>query len=393
MKNILLIITGSIASYKAADLVRICKKKSYNVTCVLTPSAQKFVTPLLISSISGNKCYTELFEDNDKEMSHISLSRAADAIIIAPATANFLAKIANGVADDLASSIILASDKKFFFAPAMNEKMLFNQNTQENINKILNNGNYLIDVTTDILACLEYGEGKMASVETIFEKIENYLTYKDSLKGVNITITGGATYEPIDPVRFIGNYSSGKQSIYIARKLFEAGANVKFITSNINHQINLPNVIKVRNSDEMYLAVKDNLNCDIFIGCAAVSDYKIKNYSNNKIKKNKEEKFILELERTVDILDFVGNNKKRPKIVIGFAAEGENIENYAKDKLIKKNCDFIIANDIKNGQIFNSEISNALIIKKDSIKSLGEVTKKDVAENIYKEIIEILKNT
>lgn len=382
-KKILLIITGSVAAYKSMDLLRLLKKKSFDVTCVLTKSACEFITPLLASSLSGNKTYNELFSiDDELEMGHINLSRQADLIVVAPATADFIAKMANGYADDLASNVILASNKKIVVAPAMNEKMWEKKSTQDNVEKLLESGFSIVDPQKDVLACGEFGIGKMANPEEICEKIERFFLNQNLLKGKKILLTGGATYEPIDPVRFIGNRSSGKQAIAIAQTLHEMGADVTFVAGNISETISLPKekIIAVQSADEMFKAVKENLGkTEVFIGCAAVSDFKVKNFSKEKIKKTATKNLILELEKNPDILEFVGTNKKRPKLVIGFAAESNDLEKYAKEKLLKKNCDLIVANNIKSGAIFGSLHTECQFVTKKKSQKTGQISKKELA--------------
>lgn len=392
-KKILLIITGSVAAYKSMDLVRLLKKKSFDVTCILTKSACEFITPLLASSLSQTKTYTDLFHSDDElEMGHINLSRQADLILVAPATADFIAKIAGGYADDLASSTILASNKKILIAPAMNEKMWQNKQTQKNLQKALEAGISIIEPETDILACGEFGVGKMTSPEKITQKVEQYFLNKEKLKGKKILITGGATFEPIDPVRFIGNRSSGKQAIALVEVFSEMGAEVTLVAANIREIIALPKekIISVKTADEMLEMVKKNLKqSNVFIGCAAVSDYKVKNISQDKIKKTANEKLQIELVKNVDILEFVGNSKQRPKLVIGFAAESSNIKNYAKEKLVKKNCDLIVANDIEDGDIFGSDETKAFFVKKTKIVELGKLSKEKLAIALADEILSL----
>ena len=390
-KKILLIITGSIAAYKAMDLIRLLSKKSFDITCILTKAASEFITPLLASSISGNKTYNELFSiDDELEMGHINLSRQADLIVVAPATADFIAKIANGFADDLASSVVLAANKKIIIAPAMNEKMWSNKSTQKNVAKALEEGISMVEPETDILACGEFGIGKMAAPEKICQKICDFFERQNQLKGKKILITGGATYEPIDPVRFIGNHSSGKQAIEIAQVLHEMGADVTLIAGNIREIIFLPqeNIIRVKTAEEMFAEVKKNLpKTNVFIGCAAVSDFKVKNFSNQKIKKTAEKNLILELEKNPDILEFVGTSKKRPNLVIGFAAESENLQKYAKEKLLKKNCDLIVANDVEAGKIFGSDQTKVFLVSKNKSENLGKISKANLAKILAEKII------
>jgi phosphopantothenoylcysteine decarboxylase/phosphopantothenate--cysteine ligase len=422
MKNkgkILLIITGSIASYKAMDLVRLLRKKSFDVTCVLTKSAEQFITPLLASSLSGNKTYNELFASEDYTgIDHIKLSREADLIVVAPTTADFIAKMANGYADDLASNVILAANKKIIIAPAMNEKMWQNQQTQKNLTKLTESGISVIDPKSDILACGEVGIGKMAESEEICEKICQFFENQNRLLGKKILITGGATFEPIDSVRFIGNRSSGKQAIALVKVLTEMGADVTLIAANIREIIPLPQnkIINVKTADEMLEAVDSFIKnyhdkvLDVFIACAAVADFKVKNFSKDKIKKTSIEEeesksklsdkslpnfskrvknLTLELVQNPDILEFVGHNKNRPKLVIGFAAESSNVENYAQEKLKRKNCDLILANDIEDGEIFGSNNSKAFLVKKESITNLGKITKDEVALILSLELMKL----
>ena len=390
-KKILLIITGSIAAYKAIDLIRLLSKKSFDVTCILTKAASEFITPLLASSISGNKTYNELFSiDDELEMGHINLSRQSDLIVVAPATADFIAKIANGFADDLASSVVLAANKKIIIAPAMNEKMWSNKSTQKNVAKALEEGISMVEPETDILACGEFGIGKMAAPERICQKICDFFERQNQLKNKKILITGGATYEPIDPVRFIGNHSSGKQAIEIAQVLHEMGADVTLIAGNIREIIFLPqeNIIRIKTAEEMFAEVKKNLpKTNVFIGCAAVSDFKVKNFSNQKIKKTAEKNLILELEKNPDILEFVGTSKKRPNLVIGFAAESENLQKYAKEKLLKKNCDLIVANDVEAGKIFGSDQTKVFLVSKNKSENLGKISKANLAKILAEKII------
>jgi phosphopantothenoylcysteine decarboxylase/phosphopantothenate--cysteine ligase len=385
-KKILLIITGSIACYKSIELIRLLKKKSFEVNCILTNGAKEFITPLLVSAISGTKTFDQLFSvDDEISMGHINLSRQHDLIVIAPASADFIAKIANGYGDDLASATILASDKKTIFAPAMNEKMWLNDITQKNISKILQNNFAMAEPEKDVLACGEEGLGKMASPEKIVVEIENFFKNQNILAGKNILITAGSTIEPIDPVRFIGNKSSGKQALAIAKILSEMGANVQLIAGNLTQEIktSVKSTIFVNTAQEMFEAVKNSLDSiDVFIGCSAVADYRVKNYSAQKIKKSRAENLTLELEKNPDILEFVGTAPNRPALVIGFCAESENLLENAKQKLINKNCDLIVANDIENGKIFGSDFTSAFFVEKNYQSDLFKGTKAQLAQNL-----------
>jgi len=395
-KKILLIITGSVACYKSLELIRLLRKNNYEVNCVLSKGAKEFITPLLVSSLSGTKTYDELFNNDDEvQMGHINLSRANDLIVVAPASADFIAKIANGYGDDLASASILASNKKIIIAPAMNEKMWNNLATQENICKIEKIGHQIIEPQRDLLACGEEGVGKMADIEKIYENILQYFQNKAEFNNKNILITLGGTIEMIDPVRFIGNKSSGKQGMAIAKYFQEAGANVKIIAGNISQKINFPikTLFNVRTAQEMFEEVKRNLSeVDIFISCSAVSDYKIKNYSEHKIKKSQQGEPILYLEQNPDILQYVGTCTQRPKIVVGFCAESENLAENAKQKLLNKNCDIVVANHIDNGKIFGSDFTSGTILQKDlKFYDFENISKNKLAENLAKLVIKLLK--
>ncbi len=396
-KKILLIITGSVAAYKAMDLVRLLIKKDFDVTCVLTKAAQQFITPLLASSLSGNKTYNELFDNSDElGIEHIQLSRQADLIVVAPATADFIAKIANGYADDLASNVILAANKKILIAPAMNEKMWENNATQKNLSKALESGISMIEPESDILACGELGVGKMAAPEKICEKICDFFANQNLLKGKKILLTGGSTFEAIDPVRFIGNHSSGKQAIEIAKVLHEMGADVTMIAGNIRETIFLPStkIIRVKTASEMFDAVKKNLvKTHVFIGCAAVSDFRVKNIATQKIKKSADENLILELIKNPDILQFVGTSKQRPELVIGFAAESNDLEKYAREKLKKKNCDLIVANDIEAGKIFGANQTQAFFVTTKKNEKLGKISKNQLAQLLAQKIMALLASS
>ena len=412
MKKILVIITGSVACYKTLDLIRLLRKKNYQVNCILTKSASEFISPLLVSSLSSTLTYHHLFAlDDEVKMGHIKLARENDLIIIAPASADFIAKIAHGNADDLASCVVLASEKKIILAPAMNEKMWLNEVTQQNLKKLNEFGIEIIEPENDLLACGEVGIGKMANIEKIFDEIENFLAIENLLSGKKILITAGSTREMIDSVRFIGNNSSGKQGIALAKILKQANAQVTMIAGNINLPIPLEsgNIKRVVSAQEMFEVVKENLEgIDVFIGCAAVADFKVKNPSYDKIKKNIIKNLALEFELNPDILEFVGNNPNRPKMVIGFCAESHDLVVNAQDKLIKKNCDLLIANDIEQGTIFGSELTKAVIVEQNLLNKyrntktssnqpnpilksdLGKITKNKLALVVLQKIRDFL---
>ena len=389
-KKVLLIICGGIAAYKSLEIIRLLKKTGVIIKTILTKSGAKFVTPLSITSLSQSKVYQDLFSIEDEaEMDHIKLSRWADLILIAPATANTISKLANGNSDDLASTVALASNKKIFIAPAMNVRMWDHQSVRQNITK-LNDYNYkLIGPVIGDMACGEYGEGKMSEPRQIVSELESYfknLKVNNKLKAI---VTAGPTNEYIDSVRYITNKSSGKQGYEIAKSLSKKGLDTTLISGPTNLEISKDiNLIKVETAEEMFQATLNNLPADVAIFSAAVGDYKVKEVSKIKIKK--QDKFNLELEKNLDILNTVSNhNSLRPQLVVGFAAETNNLENYANKKLNEKNCDWIIANDISNKKIgFESDFNEVSIFYKDKkIDKLKYKPKSEISDEIVEKII------
>ncbi len=389
-KKILLIICGGIAAYKSLEVIRLLKRNGASIKTILTKSGSEFVTPLSITSLSQSKVYQDLFSlENEAEMDHISLSRWADLILIAPATANTISKLANGNSEDLASTVALASNKKIFIAPAMNVRMWDHQSTKENIYKLKKYNYSLIGPEIGDMACGEYGEGKMSEPKEIVNELQIFfenLKKKNKLKAI---VTAGPTNEYVDPVRFITNKSSGKQGYEIAKSLSKKGFDTTLISGPTNLEINNDiNLIKIETAEEMFQATLNNLPADVAIFSAAVSDYKVKKASKIKIKK--QDKLNLELEKNVDILNYVSNhNSLRPQLVVGFAAETNNLEDYAKKKLNEKNCDWIIANDISNKKIgFDSDFNEVSIFYKDKkIDKLQYKPKSEISDEIVDKII------
>ncbi|WP_440930485.1 bifunctional phosphopantothenoylcysteine decarboxylase/phosphopantothenate--cysteine ligase CoaBC [Candidatus Pelagibacter sp.] len=392
-KKILLIICGGIAAYKSLEIIRLLKKNNVTIKTILTKNGSEFVTPLSITSLSQSKVYQDLFSlENESEMDHISLSRWADAILIAPATANTISKIANGNSDDLASTVILASNKKIFLAPAMNVRMWEHQSTKENIIKLQNFDYTLIGPVVGDMACGEFGEGKMSEPNEIINSLENYfgdLKKNNKLKAI---VTAGPTNEYIDPVRFISNKSSGKQGYEIAKSLSKKGFDTTLISGPTHLEINGDiNLIRVETAEEMFQATLTNLPADVAVFSAAVSDYKVKEKSELKIKK--QDNLNLNLEKNVDILNYVSNhNSLRPGLVIGFAAETNNLESYAKKKLNEKNCDWIIANDVSKSTIgFNSDFNEVSIFyKNNKSDKISYKPKSEISDEIVEKIIDHL---
>tara|TARA_B100001123_G_scaffold136034_1_gene157894 strand:- start:1376 stop:2581 length:1206 start_codon:yes stop_codon:yes gene_type:complete len=389
-KKIILIIGGGIAAYKSLDLIRLLKKQDCEIKVVLTESGKKFVTPLSIASLSQNKVYQDIFDiEKEAEMDHISLSRWCDVILFAPITANSIARLASGRADDLASTLILASNKQIILSPAMNVRMWVHKSTQNNIKKLLDFGYSLVGPATGEMACGEYGEGKMSSPEEIYEFIKNYFTDRNIIKNKNLTaiVTAGPTKEYIDPVRFVTNNSTGKQGYEIANSLAKFGVKTTLISgpSKLNTPENVK-IIKVETADQMFQETKKALPVDIAVCTAAITDFKPEKYEDEKIKKDT---LTLNFKRNVDVLEFLSkNNSLRPKLVVGFAAETNDVLKHAIEKKNKKHCDWIIANDVSDPNIgFNSDYNAVSIIYKNKVEKIEKNLKSYIAHKIAKKII------
>ena len=390
-KKILLIICGGISAYKSLELIRLFKKNGARVKTILTKNAKEFVTPLSVSSLSQEKVYDDIFSaENEAEMDHISLSRWADAVLVAPITANTISKVASGNAEDLASTVLLASNKQIFLAPAMNVRMWEHPSTKENILKLKSFGYKIIGPEIGDMACGEYGEGKMTEPNEIVNTLKNYFSNLDKNKKLKALVTAGPTNEYIDPVRFITNKSSGKQGYEIAKCLRDNGFDTTLISGKTSIKpLDGVNFVSVETAEEMFKESLNNLPTDVAIFSAAVSDFKVKNYKSTKIKKNEE--FNLELEKNIDILNHISNhNSLRPKITIGFAAETNNLSINAKKKLNEKNCDWVIANDVSDQTIgFGSDFNKISIFYKDKPEeNFEKMSKSLVAEEIVKRIIQ-----
>ena len=390
-KKILFIICGGISAYKSLETIRLLKKNNAEIKTILTKNAKEFVTPLSVTSLSQGKVYENLFSvENETEMDHIALSRWADVIIVAPATANTISKLAQGNSEDLASTVILASNKQIFLAPAMNIRMWEHKSTQENLKNLKSYGYKLIGPIIGDMACGEYGEGKMSEPMDILNTVKTFLSEKSNNKKIKALVTAGPTNEYIDPVRFITNKSSGKQGYEIAKSLHKRGFETTLISGPTNLEINEDiNLIKVETAEEMFKATQQNLPTDIAVFSAAVSDFKIIK-KNHKIKK--QNNLSINLEKNIDILNYVSNhNSLRPKLVIGFAAETNDIEKNAFSKLENKNCDWIIANDVsKEDSGFESDYNEVVLYYKDLKKKKEKLSlkkKSDISEEIVDRII------
>ncbi len=386
-------VSGGIAAYKALDVVSALRKNDIDVRVIMTESATKFVTPLPFQSLSQNMVITDMFaEPKAFEIQHISLAKRADVFLVAPATANIIGKVANGIADDMLSTTIMATRAKVIFAPAMNTNMYENPIVQENIEKLKRLGYEFIEPASGVLACGDEGKGKLADPSLIVEKVMDTLYYRDvkkDLVGKSVLISAGPTNSSIDPVRFITNRSTGKMGYFLAEEARDRGANVILVSGPTN--LNPPKGVKVINvitNEEMKNAILENYdNSDIVIKSAAVADYKIKNYSNEKIKKGDED-LVLTFVRDNDILKILGENKKH-QILVGFAAESNDVVENARKKIAKKNLDFIVANDITSSDTgFASDDNKVIILSKDGEEIyLEKMSKRKVASKIFDTIL------
>lgn len=382
-KKIVLGVTGSIAIYKSAELIRLLKKAGCEVQVVATNSSKEFIAPLTFQTLSGRPVYNEMFNnDTEFKIGHISIARWADLILIAPASANIIAKMANGIADDLLSTICLASKVPIAVAPGMNEAMWENPATQENVSKLLNRGVKIIGPNSGFQACGEIGNGRMSEPKEIVESIEPFFL-PQILKNKKIMITAGPTIEPIDPARYISNYSSGKMGYAIADIAQKMGAVVTLVSGHVHLEpIQGINLIKVKTANEMYNAVMDNIeNIDIFIGSAAVADYRLDQPFVEKLKKS-EDSLTLKLVKNPDILNSVSKLNKVP-VVVGFSAETTNLEENALMKLNAKKIDIIAGNLVGENKGFNSEENELILMTKNGVKvKLDSKPKKMLAKEL-----------
>ena len=390
-KCVVIGVTGGIAVYKALDVISALRKKDIEVHVIMTESASKFVNPLTFQSISQNMVVTDMFaEPKAWEIQHISLAQKADLMLVAPCTANVLGKVANGIADDMLTTTIMATKAKVVFAPAMNTNMYENKIVQNNIQKLKSFGYEFIEPASGRLACGDIGKGKLAYVNTIVERVLFELEDKEQdLKGKKVLISAGPTIAPIDPVRYITNRSTGKMGYAIAEEARDRGAEVTLVSgpTNLEPPKNV-RIINIRTNEEMKKEIFENFaDSDIVIKSAAVADYKPKEYSKEKIKKG-EGDLNLCLTRDNDILKMLGESKTH-QILVGFAAESNNVIENANKKLINKNLDFIVANDITASDTgFGSDDNKVIIISKDNkAMHLDKMSKKEVASNIFDMIL------
>lgn len=385
-KNILLGITGGIAAYKICTLIRDFKKNGANVKVVCTPNSLNFVTKLTLQNLSQNDVFVEEFDIKDWKPEHISLADWADVMVIAPATANTISKIATGIADNLLTSIACAFSKQMFIAPAMNCHMWENPNVQENISKLKTQGGEFIEPESGFLACGYLGKGRLCSLDKILNAVGEYFSFSQILKGKKVVVTSGGTIEDIDPVRYISNYSSGKMGFSLAKVAQKMGAEVVLITTK--EVLASFRVVRVKSAREMQNALDNEFETsDIVIMAAAVADYRVKNYSEQKMKKTESDTLTLELVKNPDILKYLCE-KKTHQIVVGFCAESENLIENAKVKIRKKNCDYLVANDISRHDIgFSSDENEVVIFNKNGESVKFEKASKDV---IARKILEYI---
>ena len=389
-KKILIGITGSIAAYKIASLVSLLKKRKADIHVLMTNNATKFISPLTFESLTGNKVHLDTFDlSPDHSIHHITLVKNCDIFLIAPATANIIAKIVHGVADDILTSTFIAYNGKKMVAPAMNCVMFENQITQDNLKLCEKYGIKVIQPVEGRLACGDTGKGKLPEPEFLLNEIIYEIGYKKDLNGKKILVTVGPTQEALDPVRYLTNHSSGKMGYAIAKVGAFRGAEVLLISGPVN--IPVPNHVKIINiisAKDMFEAVKkEYLNYDIIIKSAAVADYRPKNYNENKLKK-KDNELNIELEKTDDILKYLGENKKEGQILIGFSMETNNVIENSKEKLKKKNLDMIVANNLKDkGAGFGTDTNLVTLITKNENKQLPLMSKEKVGDDIFNEIL------
>ncbi len=395
-KRILLIIGGGVAAYKSLDLARRLMERGASVRGVLTPAGQQFITPMSVASLTGDECYTELFSLKDEaEMGHIRLSREADLVVVSPATADLMAKMANGLANDLASTILLATDKQVMIAPAMNAEMWAHKATQRNLETLRRDGILMVGPGDGMLACGEVGPGRLAEVPDMVEAIEGFFAGGNRpLAGKKIVLTAGPTHEPIDPVRYIANRSSGKQGFALAGALVDLGADVTLVAGPVTQETPAGVVrVDVETALEMDAAVKAALPADAAVCVAAVADWRMKAGSNGeKLKKSKDGVPALDLCENPDILKSLSGMKKgRPALVVGFAAETEKVVEHATAKRARKGCDMIVANDVSHETgIMGGDSNQVHVISDTGVESWPSMRKDEVAQALAKTIADAL---
>ena len=392
-KSIIIGVSGGIAAYKTAYLVSALSKTEADVNVIMTENACEFISPLVFETLTGNKCYVDTFDRNFKfDVEHISLAKKADIFMIAPATANVIAKIANGIADDMLTTTFLASKCKKIVSPAMNTAMFENQITQDNIAKLKKYGIGVVEPQNGLLACGDTGAGKMPEPDFLFDVIEREIAREKDMLGKKVLVTAGATMESLDPVRFLTNHSSGKMGFAIAKEAMLRGAEVTVVKANTTADIpNFVKIVEVSSAKDMFDAVTAlSDQQDIIVKAAAVADYTPESYVDSKIKK-KDGDLSIPLKRTMDILKYLGENKKEGQFLCGFSMETDNMLENSKAKLSKKNADMIVANNLKDaGSGFKTDTNAVTLITRDGHRSLELKSKAEVAKEIFDEILGLI---
>lgn len=392
-KSIIIGVSGGIAAYKTAYLVSALSKTEADVNVIMTKNACEFISPLVFETLTGNKCYVDTFDRNFKfDVEHISLAKKADIFMIAPATANVIAKIANGIADDMLTTTFLASKCKKIVSPAMNTAMFENQITQDNIAKLKKYGIGVVEPQNGLLACGDTGAGKMPEPDFLFDVIEREIAREKDMLGKKVLVTAGATMESLDPVRFLTNHSSGKMGFAIAKEAMLRGAEVTVVKANTTAEIpNFIKIVEVSSAKDMFDAVTAlSDQQDIIVKAAAVADYTPESYVDSKIKK-KDGDLSIPLKRTMDILKYLGENKKEGQFLCGFSMETDNMLENSKAKLSKKNADMIVANNLKDaGSGFKTDTNAVTLITRDGHRSLELKSKAEVAKEIFDEILGLI---
>lgn len=384
-KHVILGITGSIAAYKIANLASMLKKLHCEVTVIMTRNATNFINPITFETLTNNKCLIDTFDrDFQYQVEHISLAKSADVVLIAPATANVIGKIAGGIADDMLTTTLMACTCKKIIAPAMNTNMYHNPILQDNLKKLSSYGYEIIPAANGYLACGDTGDGKMPSEEVLLSYLMKEIAFEKDFAGINLLVTAGPTQESIDPVRFISNHSSGKMGYAIAENAMLRGANVTLVTGKTS--LTPPpfvNVIPILSASEMFEAVKDNyVNQDIIIKAAAVADYTPSETSDQKIKK-KDSEMSLSLQRTTDILAYLGEHRQNHQFLCGFSMETENMVENSKQKLLKKKLDLIAANNLKqSGAGFETDTNVLTLITTSEVMELPLMSKQEAARQL-----------
>lgn len=391
-KTVIIGVTGSIAAYKMANVASALIKKGANVHVIMTRNATNFINPITFETLTGNKCLVDTFDRNfEFNVEHVSLAKQADIALIAPATANIIGKIANGIADDMLSTTIMACTCPVLVSPAMNTNMYNNKIVQDNIRRLTSYGYIMIEPEKGRLACGDVGTGKLPSEDVLIANIERYLCPVQDMAGIKVLVTAGPTVEAIDPVRYISNHSTGKMGYALANMAAKRGASVTLVSGPVISSVKASSEVKVVNvvsAADMFEAVKENLdNNDIVIKAAAVADYTPETVSDNKIKKSDDD-LSIKLKRTEDILKYIGEHKRENQFVCGFSMETENLEENSREKLLKKNVDMIAANNLKEeGAGFGVDTNVITLITKNDTKKLPLMSKESVADEILNEIL------